>query len=154
MLDPAYAQRICPGGSGVFSPTVVDAAVGSLRLPLNHARVQVRQQGENWQVTDTGDAASVALDLSTVQRFWHERANAGGTLAEDLTLALMQRFVRRVEIVDPAGYAALCGRGVLYLANHQLDLESALFVSIIAASQGTVTTAIARQELGESWIGP
>jgi hypothetical protein len=28
MLDPAYAQRICPGGNGVFNPTVViDGAV-------------------------------------------------------------------------------------------------------------------------------
>jgi len=131
---------------------VIAATVGSLRLPLNHARVQVRQQGDNWQVTDAGEDAS--LDLSAVQRFWRERANAGGTLVEDLTLALMQRFVRRVEIVDPAGYAALHGRGVLYLANHQLDLESVLFVSLIAALQGTVTTAIARQELGESWVGP
>jgi hypothetical protein len=43
---------------------------------------------------------------------------------------------------------------VLYLANHQLDLESALFVSAVASLQGTVTTAIARRELGESWIGP
>ena len=43
---------------------------------------------------------------------------------------------------------------MLYLANHQLDLESALFVSAAASLQGTVTTAIARQELDESWIGP
>jgi hypothetical protein len=116
-------------------------------------RFVARREGDGWQVTDAGDAAS-GLDLSAVQRFWRERANAGGTLVEDLTLALMQRFVRRVEIVDPAGYAALHGRGVLYLANHQLDLESVLFVSLIAALQGTVTTAIARQELGESWVGP
>ena len=28
MLDPAYAQRVCPGGNGVFSPTIViDGAV-------------------------------------------------------------------------------------------------------------------------------
>ena len=66
----------------------------------------------------------------------------------------MMRGIFISMVVDPAGYAALYGRGVLYLANHQLDLESVLFVSMIAALQGTVTTAIARQELGESWVGP
>jgi 3-hydroxymyristoyl/3-hydroxydecanoyl-(acyl carrier protein) dehydratase len=129
-------------------------AVTSPLLPLNRAWVVARRDGDAWQVADAGDGVAAGLDLSAVQRFWRERANAGGTLVEDLTLALMQRFVRRVEIVDPAGYAALHGRGVLYLANHQLDLESVLFVSMIAALQGTVTTAIARQELGESWVGP
>ncbi len=128
--------------------------VTSPMLPLNRALVMARRVGDAWHVTDAVDAASAGLDLSAMKRFWRERANAGGTLVEDLTLALMQRFVRWVEIVDPAGYAALHGRGVLYLANHQLDLESVLFVSMIAALQGTVTTAIARQELGESWVGP
>jgi hypothetical protein len=131
-----------------------DIHVTSPMLPLNRALVVAQREGDAWQVTDAGEATAAGLDLSAVQRFWRERANASGTLVEDLTLALMQRFVRRVEIVDPAGYAALHGRGVLYLANHQLDLESVLFVSMIAALQGTVTTAIARQELGESWVGP
>jgi len=126
--------------------------VTSPLLPPNRAQVVAWREGDAWRVTDAGDGAG--LDLSAVQRFWRERANASGTLVEDLTLALMQRFVRQVEIADPAGYAALHGRGVLYLANHQLDLESVLFVSMIAALQDTVTTAIARQELGESWVGP
>jgi PfaB family protein len=126
--------------------------VTSPLLPLNRALVRVWHDAETWRVADAGGAA--ALDLSAVQRFWREQANASGTLVEDMTLALMRRFVRRVEFSDPAAFAALFGRGVLYLANHQLDLESALFVSLVAALQGTVTTAIARQELGESWIGP
>ena len=147
-IHPAHVRR--GEGRGARG----DVEITSPVLPLNRVRVQVQQQGEMWQVTDADDATSAGLDLSAVQRFWRERANAGGTLVEDLTLALMQRFVRRVEIADPAAFAALHGRGVLYLANHQLDLESVLFVSMIAAVQGTITTAIARQELGESWVGP
>ena len=134
---------------------LLDAAVTSPMLPLNCAHVAVRREGATWQVSDSAGAiASSGLDLRGVQTFWRERANAGDTLVEDMTLALMQRFIRRVKIVDPTAFAAMHGRGVLYLANHQLDLESALFVSLIAAVQGSVTTAIARQELGESWIGP
>jgi len=143
-------------GRGARGDAAEEVEVSSPKLPLNRSRVIVRREGDAWLVSDdAGDAApATGLDLSAVQRFWRERANAGGTLVEDMTLALMQRFIRRVEIADPDGFAALHGRGVLYLANHQLDLESALFVSLIAALQGTITTAIARQELGESWIGP
>ena len=129
-------------------------AVTSPMLPLNRGQVISRRAGDTWVVCDdAAEGTPSGLDLRAVQHFWQVRANAGGTLVEDITLALMQRFIRRVEITDPDGFAALNGRGVLYLANHQLDLESALFVSLIAAVQGTVTTAIARQELEESWIG-
>ncbi len=129
--------------------------VSSPKLPLNRAQVIVRRDGDTWLVRDdAGETEPAGLDLSAVQHFWRERANAGGTLVEDMTLSLMRRFIRRVEIADPDAFAALHGRGVLYLANHQLDLESVLFVSLISAVQGTVTTAIARQELGESWVGP
>jgi len=129
-------------------------AVTSPMLPLNRGQVISRRAGDTWVVCDdAAEGTPSGLDLRAVQHFWQARANAGGTLVEDITLALMQRFIRRVEITDPDGFAALNGRGVLYLANHQLDLESALFVSLIAAVQGTVTTAIARQELEESWIG-
>ena len=38
-LDPAYAQRICPGGNGVFNPTIVIAS-GVRRRSL--ARLQAR----------------------------------------------------------------------------------------------------------------
>jgi hypothetical protein len=89
-----------------------------------------------------------------VQAFWRAQANSEGTLVEDLTLALLRRFVRSIEVVDPPAYAAVRGQGVLYLANHQLDIESVLFVAAIGSLQGTVTTAIARQELHESWVGP
>jgi 3-hydroxymyristoyl/3-hydroxydecanoyl-(acyl carrier protein) dehydratase len=149
-IHPSWVRG---GGRGARGDDAVAVDVSSPKLPLNRAQVIVWREGDTWLVRDdAGDSA--ALDLSAVQRFWRERASAGGTLVEEMTLALMQRFIRRVEIAEPDAFGALQGRGVLYLANHQLDLESALFVSLIAALQGTVTTAIARQELGESWIGP
>ena len=130
--------------------------------PFNSCLLQVAHSGSTWQVSDVpADRATAAstgtqgsLDTAVVQAFWRTHAGAQDTLVEDLTLALMRRFVRTIELADPAAFGALRGRGVLYLANHQLDLESALFVSAAAGLQGTVTTAIARQELGESWIGP
>ena len=132
--------------------------VAAPNRPLNSCLLRVARSGAGWQVGDVPPAgltaAQVGLDTARIGAFWRERAGAQDTLVEDLTLALMRRFVRTIELDDPGGFAELQGRGVLYLANHQLDLESALFVSAAAALQGTVTTAIARQELGESWIGP
>ncbi len=136
------------------SEVSLQAEVTSSKLPLNHAQVIAQRDGDTWRVTDATGYAHQHLDLDAVRRFWRERANVGSTLVEDMTLALMQRFVRRVEIAEPVAFAALQGRGLLYLANHQLDLESALFISVIAALQGTLTTVVARQELGKSWIGP
>ncbi|MCB0065597.1 MAG: hypothetical protein KDD77_00525, partial [Caldilineaceae bacterium] len=151
-IHPSWVRGEGRGARGEDADVV---AVSSPMVPLNQAQVIVRREGDTWLVRDDGEeSAPAGLDLSAVQRFWRDRANAGGTAVEDMTLALMQRFIRRVEIADPDAFAALHGRGVLYLANHQLDLESVLFVSLIAAVQGTVTTAIARQELGESWVGP
>ena len=84
--------------------------------------------------------------------FWRNHLNSGSTLVEDLTMALIRRFIRRVEITDPEAFYAQRERGVLYLANHQMDLESILFVLLLPALQGSVTTAVARQELTDSWI--
>jgi 1-acyl-sn-glycerol-3-phosphate acyltransferase len=121
--------------------------------PLNPLLLRVARSGAGWQVSDVA-GADHRLDTEGVQAYWRGHAHSQDTLVEDLTLALLRRFVRSIEIVDPQAFAALHGRGVLYLANHQLDIESVLFVSAIASLQGTVTTAIARQELHESWVGP
>jgi 3-hydroxymyristoyl/3-hydroxydecanoyl-(acyl carrier protein) dehydratase len=126
--------------------------------PYNPYLLQVARNGDGWQVREAlsgveGEGRG-ALDVSRVRAYWRAQANSEDTLVEDLTLALLRRFVRTIEVVDPAGFAAVQGRGVLYLANHQLDIESVLFVAAIASLQGTVTTAIARQELHESWVGP
>ena len=135
-------------------PDTSSFTVSARAQPLNPYRVLAQRDGNAWQVSDAQDFVQGGLDVRCVQDFWRPRINSGATLVEDLTLALMRRFLRSVVIEDPAAFTALHGRGVLYLANHQLDLESALFVSLLAGVQGTVTTAIARQELGESWIGP
>jgi 3-hydroxymyristoyl/3-hydroxydecanoyl-(acyl carrier protein) dehydratase/1-acyl-sn-glycerol-3-phosphate acyltransferase len=121
--------------------------------PLNPLLLRVARSGAGWQASDV-EGADDRLDVAGVQAYWRQHAHSQDTLVEDLTLALLRRFVRSVEIADPQAFAALYGRGVLYLANHQLDLESVLFVSAIASLQGTVTTAIARQELHESWVKP
>ncbi len=129
--------------------------VSSAKMPLNSIDVSVGRSGDGWIAADaTLDAGTAGLDLQKVLDFWHNRLKTGPSLVEDLTIALMQRFVRSVQIEDPEALAALQGQGVLYLADHQLDLESTLFVSLMAGLRDNLTGAVARLELNESWVGP
>ena len=99
----------------------LDAAIGGIQFvrvaapdrPLNSCLLQVERSGSSWQITnappDVHTGAQGGLDTSCVQAFWRAHAGAQDTLVEDLTLALMRRFVRTIEIADPAGFAALRG---------------------------------------------
>ena len=144
-----YEQRTQQEGE------VESVNVAASARPLNRHVVTVERIDGGWQVVDAPAAdQSNVLSIEPVRNFWRNRMQIKPSLVEDLTLALMQRFVGSVAIEDPAAFAALEGQGVLYLANHQLDLESVLFVSLVAGLQGTLTAAMARQELNESWVGP
>ena len=46
-------------------------------------------------------------------------------------MGLIERFLRQVELEDPAGFAALRGKPVLYLANHQVAVESIVFNVVV-----------------------
>ncbi|MFP6686588.1 MAG: 1-acyl-sn-glycerol-3-phosphate acyltransferase, partial [Polyangiaceae bacterium] len=72
---------------------------------------------------------------------------------EDLYYGLIERFVRRVHLSDPVAFEAARGQSVLYLANHQVAIESLLF-SIIAAGLSQVpTVTLAKEEHRTTWLG-
>jgi 3-hydroxymyristoyl/3-hydroxydecanoyl-(acyl carrier protein) dehydratase len=74
-------------------------------------------------------------------------------LCEDLFRGLIGRFGGSIIAEDPKGLAALSGRGVLYLANHQLDLESILFVVAMTVVTGSTTQVMVRDEARDSYFG-
>src|SRR5690606_22805804 len=69
-------------------------------------------------------------------RFWRAHLGVGPRPAEDLYLALLRRFVRRVSVADPAALSAIDGPA-LYLANHQTAIET-LMLSIVAGAASGV----------------
>jgi 3-hydroxymyristoyl/3-hydroxydecanoyl-(acyl carrier protein) dehydratase/1-acyl-sn-glycerol-3-phosphate acyltransferase len=119
-------------------------------LPLNRWPVAVSADGDTVCAT-SGDPAP--LDWRGLHAHWLAQAGGRHSLVHDLVLALVQRFVRRVVLADPVGHAALRGRPVLYLANHQTGVESFLFMTIVAALSNVPVAAIAKREHGDSWIG-
>jgi acyl transferase domain-containing protein/3-hydroxymyristoyl/3-hydroxydecanoyl-(acyl carrier protein) dehydratase/1-acyl-sn-glycerol-3-phosphate acyltransferase len=121
-----------------------------LNLPLNPWRLAVSERESTVEVSSP---APGPLDWTGLREDWSDRLGAPPSFVLDLGIALIQRFVRRVVLTDPAGFKALAGRPVLYLANHQTGVESFLFLSIVAAMARLPAGAIAKKEHSESWVG-
>jgi len=97
--------------------------------------------------------SSESLDIAPVRDFWTEWFGGLRWPVEDLYYGLIQRFVRRVVTPDPEALAAVKGRSLLYLGNHQVGLESLLF-SIVAGGLNKVpTVTLAKAEHRDSWLG-
>jgi len=125
-------------------------------LPLNPPRVEVTRDGEDVVVRDSPAtiANSSRLDLRVIHRFWGDQI--GGPedwLGRDLWDGLMQRFVRRVVVVDPAAFQALEGRSAIFVANHQVQIESLLITNILAALTGQPVVTMANAKHETRWIG-
>ena len=94
-----------------------------------------------------------SLDITPVREFWTEWFGNRRWPVEDLYYGLIERFVHRVVTTDPDALAAVQGRSLLYLGNHQVGLESLLF-SIVAGGLNRVpTVTLAKAEHRDSWLG-
>jgi 3-hydroxymyristoyl/3-hydroxydecanoyl-(acyl carrier protein) dehydratase/1-acyl-sn-glycerol-3-phosphate acyltransferase len=93
------------------------------------------------------------FDVTGARAFWRKRLGTGPGLAEDLVDALARRFVGDVVVSDPPAFAALRGRPVLFLANHQVGIESLLCSVLVSGLQGRVLVALAKAEHRDSWMG-
>jgi len=98
-------------------------------------------------------AGPPTLDLTPVRDWWDGYYRIGRWPVEEIYYGLAGRFVRCVRLEDPAGFAALRGKGVLYLANHQVGIESILFSLIASALSGILTVTLAKIEHRTTWLG-
>lgn len=93
------------------------------------------------------------IQCDIVRHAWKKLSGIGEWPALDLHIGLIERFVRRVELCDPSAFAALRGRPVLYLANHQVAMESLIFNVLFSALSEAPIKIIAKKEHRQSWIG-
>jgi 1-acyl-sn-glycerol-3-phosphate acyltransferase len=93
------------------------------------------------------------VDITAVQRWWSAWFGLGRWPIEDLYFGLIRRFVRSVNFADPAAWDAVRGRPHLYLANHQVAIESLLFDVVLGGHNGVITSTIAKAEHRETWLG-
>ena len=88
-----------------------------------------------------------------MRAYWNENFQREQWPVGDLFYGLAERFVGDVVLADPAAFARLQGRSCLYLANHQVGIESLLFSLIISALSKTTTVTLAKTEHRQSWLG-
>ena len=125
-----------------------DGAIASSR-PLTLLRQTCDEDDERVSVANEGEA----LDLRRVRDYWRDYFGLGSWPVEDLYYALLGRFVADVALESPARHAALRGRPVLYLANHQTGIESLLFSIVAGAIHGLPALTLAKAEHRHSWLG-
>ena len=70
-----------------------------------------------------------------------------------LAAALAEKFLAGVDVVDPLGLAQVYKRPCLYLANHQVFLESLMFNVVVPPLLGRPTVALGKREHHERWLG-
>ena len=123
-------------------------------LPLSRPRVAVTRDGDEIVVRDDLATNGPRLNLGVIHEFWSGLVGGPAEwIGRDLWDGLMQRFVRRVVVADPDAFAALKGRSAIYVANHQVQIESLLITNILSAlaAKSVVTMANAKHEA--RWIG-
>ncbi|MGD0124759.1 MAG: beta-ketoacyl synthase N-terminal-like domain-containing protein [Terriglobia bacterium] len=114
-------------------------------FPLNTER--------NEHAVTVRDDGPPRVQCDVVRQMWAKLSGIGEWPVVDLHAGLIERFVRRVELNNPAAFAALRGRPVLYLANHQVAAESVIFNVLLSALSEVPIKIIAKNEHRESWIG-
>ncbi|MBK6908315.1 MAG: beta keto-acyl synthase [Rhodocyclaceae bacterium] len=134
-------------------PALVSIAADGARAathPLRLYPLHLTRSGDAVQVVDAGPAVR---DLTPVRSYWSKNFQREQWPVGDLFYGLAERFVGDVVLADPAAFARLQGRSCLYLANHQVGIESLLFSLIISGLSKTTTVTLAKTEHRQSWLG-
>jgi len=93
------------------------------------------------------------IDVTGARDFWRRRIGATARAHENLVDALASAFVNRIVIEDAAAFASVRGRPAIFVANHQVAIESLLFAALVPGLHDRVIVALAKAEHRESWLG-
>lgn len=118
-------------------------------VPLNDFSIKLQRAVDSC----TASGSVGALQWRQISAYWTERSGGEQHLVHDLFTALIRKFLRRFIVTDPADFAARAGQPAIYLANHQVGVESFLFLSMIATLTGIPAEAVAKKEHRDTWIG-
>jgi 3-hydroxymyristoyl/3-hydroxydecanoyl-(acyl carrier protein) dehydratase len=119
-------------------------------MPLSYFPIKIQTQKNKNPLIEIGEPA---LDYSKIFEYGRNLFNIGPWLFENITRALWERFVRYVIIEDPTAFEKVRHRSLLYLGNHQIQVESMLFplLAQVLTQRRIVTIADADHKTG--WIG-
>ena len=104
----------------------------------------------------SGIAASAAEEsgAESFRLYWRHLINRSDAWSgEELLAVLCQNFVHAIIYEDADDFAALGDSPRLYLANHQVAIESVLFIWALSAITGTLVRTIAKDAHRTNWLG-
>jgi 3-oxoacyl-(acyl-carrier-protein) synthase/3-hydroxymyristoyl/3-hydroxydecanoyl-(acyl carrier protein) dehydratase/1-acyl-sn-glycerol-3-phosphate acyltransferase len=130
----------------------VDGLPAAVRAdqPITAHPVTIQTEGLEVRVTPSGPPRQW---LGSVQDFWDDWFGLGRWPVEDLYYGLIETFVDRVVLTDPQGFDAVRGRSALYVANHQVGVESLLFSILLGGLSRVPTVTLAKMEHKNTWLG-
>lgn len=153
LVDIASKEAIACAAHNAIHPShvqIVDGQVSCPTLPLEQGHVDVEQ-------TNRGEfraSASLHTDWQPVRSWWTDRLGMPqGWFGDLLNWALLSRYARHVIVTDPAALAAIRGRPVLLLGNHQVLIESILATMIASWLTDTRVVPIAGIKMETHWVG-
>ena len=108
-------------------------------------------------VTDTrsqGTELDRATTRAAMHQYWTQHRGTPKTwLGDDLIDGMFERYVGRVMTKCANTIEQLSGRSVIYLANHQVQIESLLISNLLPALTGVAMTTVANAKHEHRWIG-
>lgn len=119
------------------SDIVLEADGTCRNLPFNHLPEDCTNDG--------------SLDWKLVRDCWVKRASTR-RFFHDLLGSLFGTFVRRVVVQKPLAFAEVASRPVIFLANHQIGLESPLFMALAYGMTGLPIQAVAKPDHVNAWL--
>jgi acyl transferase domain-containing protein/3-hydroxymyristoyl/3-hydroxydecanoyl-(acyl carrier protein) dehydratase/1-acyl-sn-glycerol-3-phosphate acyltransferase len=91
---------------------------------------------------------------AAMRRYWPQHRGTGEAwLGADLLDGMFDRYVGRVVTERPDTLERLRGRPAIYLANHQVQVESLLISNLLPALTGVAMTTVANAKHESRWIG-
>lgn len=118
--------------------------------PLLKFSIEVSLDGDTVVISSR---RSPSLDISRVRSFWNDRLTSPTPPVADLYFSLTERFVNRIKLEDPEDFTRLRGRSVVFLANHQVAIESPLFSMLVSSLIDSIVVTIAKIEHKTGWLG-
>ncbi len=110
-------------------------------------------------VSSTGSpstATEIGLPAAraAMHEYWTERRGTPETwLGDDLLDGMLDRYVGRIITERPDTLQRLQGRPAIFLANHQVQIESLLISNLLPALTGVAMTTVAHAKHERRWIG-
>ena len=97
-------------------------------------------------------SSTAAELLPATREYWRSLLAGTAPPVEDICRGLVLRFLRQLHIADSEALHAARSRGVIFLANHQVTVESTVFAIVASALMGAPVLTLARIENQTSWL--